>query len=292
MKRAAALAAMLAATVAQASDDAQWYLQADNDVAFVSDRWYTSGVRIARSHRSAPDQRIEWGLVQEIYTPDTNHYHPNDRPYAARLFVSGARHDFSPSGYRTLEATLGMRGPAALGRQTQEAVHRVVPAPEDDWSRQLSNRVDVQAIYSQTQPFALWGRADAGFVSHYGAVLGNNVTFAHMGGEWRSGGAAQVPTSALRFAATPPVSHAAAGLSGFAGASARWVVRNTLLAGNADENALEIRRKRGVYRLAAGLAWTEPWGVVTFALVQDSREFETQHSLQRFGSLAVHLSFF
>jgi hypothetical protein len=49
--------------------------------------------------------------------------------------------------------------------------------------------------------------------------------------------------------------------------------------------------KHGVVRLAAGVAWSAPWGVVTFALAQDSREFETQRTLQRFGSLALHLAF-
>jgi hypothetical protein len=48
---------------------------------------------------------------------------------------------------------------------------------------------------------------------------------------------------------------------------------------------------RWVLRVAAGVAWAADWGTVTFSLVQDSREFETQRSMQRFGILALHLGF-
>jgi hypothetical protein len=285
--RAAATIAALALAAPCAAEDAQWYLQIDNDVAFTTDRWYTSGLRIARTHRSEDGRRIEWGLAQEIYTPNLNRYQPDDRPYAARLFVSGARHDYAPDRHRTLEATLGVRGPSALGRQAQELVHRVVPAPEDDWSRQLPNRLDLQLIASQTQALAFCPRHAC--AAHFGAVVGTTQAFAHAGLELRAGGASQVASPMLRFAATPPIA-GAHGWSAFAGASARAVARNTLLEGNADAGAPDIRIHRGVFRLAAGLALASRWGVVTFALTQDSREFDTQRAKQRFGTLAVHLA--
>ncbi|HEY2628920.1 MAG TPA: lipid A-modifier LpxR family protein, partial [Usitatibacter sp.] len=65
MNRGWAIAACALATAAFADDDAaRWYLRVDNDVAFHTDRWYTSGVRIARVKDA-----LEWGLTQEIYTP-------------------------------------------------------------------------------------------------------------------------------------------------------------------------------------------------------------------------------
>jgi len=283
-----AAVALLAPCDARASDDAQWYMQVDNDAAFISDRWYTSGVRIARSHRSGDAQRIEWGVVQEIYTPNTNRFNPVDRPYVARLFFSGARHDYAPGAHRTLELTAGVRGPAALGRETQDFVHRVVPAPEDDWSRQLPNRLDLQAIAVQSRDLAIDAGQQAQGVLHYGAVVGTNVTLAHAGVEVRAGQPIEFP--ALRFAPTPPLA-TTHGWSAFAGASGRWVLRNTLLAGSNDPTVSEVRRNPGVARLAAGLAWANEWGVVTFALVQDSREFRTQQAMQRFGILTLHLSF-
>ena len=47
-----------------------WYAQIDNDVAFHTDRWYTSGVRVARAHKLAEGKYAEFGILHEAYTPD------------------------------------------------------------------------------------------------------------------------------------------------------------------------------------------------------------------------------
>ena len=314
MKRLAALAAGLGvAAGAIASDDAQWYLQVDNDVVFGTDRWYTSGLRLARSHRAAEpsgnlerlahevlkpsgaEQRFECGIVQEIYTPETERAAPGvvDRPYAARLFASFARHDFSPERFQTLEVDAGVRGPAAFGRQSQAFMHRFIPAPHVDWSRQLANRFDAQAIISQSRLFPIAGAAALQWALNSGVVLGNLVSLGHVGAElrWGSADSATLWNPLLRFAATPPVLRPnMSGWSAFAGASARVVARNELLTAPAGDAPLA--RNRGVLRLAGGLAWAQPWGLVTFALAQDSREFEAQRTPHRFGVLAIHLTAF
>ena len=264
-----------------------WYVQVENDVPFHTDRWYTSGFRIAHSHESREGRRLELGLVHEIYTPNLNHPQPNDRPYAARLFASVARHDYTPQMHRTFEATAGVRGPSARGEQAQEFVHRFIPAPEDDWSRQLPDHADLQLIASQTQALGFCPRDMC--AAHFGATLGTTQTFAHVGAELRTGGPQRVASNVLRFAATPPMA-GATGWSAFAGASARMVARNALLEGNADAGARDVRIKHGVVRVSAGVAWSGTWGSVTFALSQDSREFETQGSPVRFGTLAVQLA--
>jgi hypothetical protein len=288
MKRAAALAAgLLAAAAPAAADDAQWYLQVDNDVAFSTDRYYTSGVRLARTHRSAEGRRIEFGLVQEIYTPNLNRYEPDDRPYVGRLFGYGARHDYTAEMHRTLEGSLGVRGPSARGRQAMDLAHRVFPAPGDDWSRQLPDFVDLQLAASQSQ--ALGFCPPTLCAAHFGAAIGTTQTYAHAGLELRAG-PRPVPSQLLRFAATPPLA-GPPGWGAFAGVSARFVARNALLEGNADAGAPDVELRHGVVRLAAGVAWSGPWGAVTFALAQDSREFETQRVPQRFGSLALHVAF-
>jgi hypothetical protein len=286
MKSAALVVGLLAA-IPCAADDAQWYLQVDNDVAFHTDRWYTSGVRLARTHRTEDGRRIEWGLVQEIYTPNLNQYQPNDRPNAARLYVSGAIHAYEPDLHRTLEATLGVLGPSARGAKSTELIHRFIEAPENDWSRQLPDQLDLQLIASQTQSLPFCPR-DLCAV-HFGGAIGTTQAFAHVGAELRAG-PRPVASHLLRFAATPPLA-GPPGWGAFAGVSARLVARNALLEGNADAGAPDVETKHGVVRVAAGVAWSAPWGVVTFALAQDTREFETQRLLQRFGSLAVHLAF-
>ena len=50
------LLALCAAFAARAGESVPpWYLQLDNDVLFTTDRWYSSGVRLARSVALAGD---------------------------------------------------------------------------------------------------------------------------------------------------------------------------------------------------------------------------------------------
>jgi hypothetical protein len=264
---------------AGAPGDALWYLQVDNDVVFSTDRWYTSGVRIARVKDG-----VEWGVAQEIYTPEAKRWRPGvaDRVPVGRLLLSVARHDVTPQVFQTIELMAGVRGPAAGGRRSTEVIHHVIPAPFVDWTREPANAFDgtLAAVRSQRMgPVRV----------HYGAQLGTQVTFAHAGVEARVGNTGSAGRL-LRFAATPELS-AVEGWSAYAGAGLRGVARNKLLDGNYDPGAAPLSRERAVARLAAGVAWTGAWGTATFDLAQDSREFSGQRAPHRFGSLALHLSF-
>jgi len=294
--RDALLAALALFSVgAYADDDVHWYVQIDNDVAFHTDRWYSSGVRIGRVKTLDENRYLEFGILQEIYTPDVQKISPFgiDRPYAGRLLFTAALHDFLPQTYRTLELDAGVRGESALGRQATQFVHHIVPAQHFDWSNQLPDEFDIQAVAVQTHDFAIYKTDRARWALHYGAVLGNQVTFVHSGVELRFGDPRAITPPALRFAATPPISPwNAKGWSGYVGASARAVLRNTLLSQNANAFGPPLERENGVYRFAGGIGWLAPWGALTFSLVQDSREFVTQHSPHRFGMLGLHIDAF
>ena len=285
MKRpAVALLLAFTASIAAAAD-ARWYTQIDNDVAFGTDRWYSSGVRIARVADG-----VEWGLVHEVYTPDAKHWESgvSDRAPVARLLASAALHSRSPGVFQTLELAAGVRGPAALGRQATEAIHRLIPAPEVDWSRQLENRVDVSLAAVRSQSLGTdWIKG------HVGAVIGSDVTFAHAGLEARFGANTAGSSQLLRFAATPPWSDGAPayGFGAMLGASARAVARNALLERNYDPFGPRISRRRSVTRMVASVSWSQPWGSLAFELAQDSREFDAQSAAHRFGSLALQVAF-
>ena len=277
--------------VAAVARDVDWYTQVDNDVFAAEDRWYTSGIRIARTQRLADGSRLELGLVQETYTPDVRVASLVDRPYAARLLLSAAWHVTAPGLHRTLQLDAGVRGPSAYGRQTADLVHRVVPAREFDWSRQLPDRADVQAVAVQTHDCGFAGSQRVRWALHYGGVVGTMLGFAHAGVELRVGGD-PIPAQALRFAATPPVPAGGThGLSGFAGASIRGIARNRLLLQNANRFGPSIEREHSVLRAAVGVAWSAPWGALTFTGVQDSREFETQRGAHRFGIVGLRVDF-
>ena len=295
-----AIAAVALATPAVAAaaegERVNWYLNADNDVAFHTDRWYTSGVRIYRSMpREEPGARLDMGLVQEIYTGDTNcdRCQVPDRPYAGRLLLSFARQVARSDSLTTLGADLGVLGPGAYGRQAQKFAHQLVPAPSDDWSRQLHNRFDAQLVAARSQRVLGAEDGPVSLIAHGGVVLGTVQTFAHVGGELRVGrGATSVGlTPSMRYAATPPAPLAgtARGWSAFMGLGIRSVMRNRLLRNNPDDPSPSPTRNRTVRRAAVGVAWAAPWVAITFAWVTESREFMEQHDPQRFATLSLQL---
>ena len=283
--RLAATAACLLAGAAFAGDGpARWYVRVDNDFFFHTDRWYTSGVRIARV-----EGPIEWGIVQEIYTPESKYESPTlqDRAPTARLLATLAKHFVSANTFDTVELEAGVRGPSARGEQAQDFAHRIVDSGVTvDWSRQLPDAFDASAIGVRTQALG------AGFRGHVGAVLGTQVTFAHVGLEWRYGDPRAPSSAMLRFAATPPfLGEPALGWSFYVGASARGVARNELLSKNYYVYGPDLAKKDEVTRVAGGVAWSQPWGDLAFDLVQDSREFDGQRTAHAFGSIALHLAF-
>ncbi len=288
MRRAGcALAALAISFSAAAQTDPRWYLQVDNDVVFATDRWYTSGVRIARVARHG-DYELEWAIQQDVFTPEAKEFVLGriDRAPAARLFAAVARHDRAEMSFTTLQLAAGVAGPSALGEQSTDAIHRVIAAPDVAWERELPDRVDLHGTYSRSDRF---GRVRL----HHGVVLGNLVSFAHAGAEWRFGDTvADLASPMLRFAPTPPWSGSgAAGWNAFAGASLRYVARNRLLERPYDPAGERLEREKSIVRVAAGVSWQAGWGSATFAVAQDSREFEGQREPQRFGSLTVHVPF-
>jgi hypothetical protein len=282
VRAALAAAALLAVGVAHAADDeARWYVRIDNDVVFETDRWYSSGVRIARVQRG-----WELALEQDVYTPEAKRLDAVDRSPAARLLASLARHYEGEGSLLTLEADAGVRGPSAKGKQATAAIHHIVHAPFVDWSRQLPDRFDGSLVFARTQELgALPLRA------HFGATVGTQLTFAHAGIEARIGDPRAPSSSMLRFAATPPFATGASGWSAYVGASARAVGRNELLGPDYYTGAADVTRRDEVTRIATGVTWSAAWGAIVFDLVQDSREFDGQRTPQRFGSLALHFAF-
>ena len=289
---AVACLALLLAPGVLAEGAGGWYTQVDNDVFFHTDRWYTSGVRIARVVPRG-DREVEMGLLQEIYTPEARLHDPVDRPTAARLLATLASHDRRDGEWTTMELDLGVTGPAALGRQAQELVHRVVPAPHEDWSHQRTNRVDAQFAWVRSHDFEADPAKPAHLYAHYGVVAGNQLAFAHGGVELRYGhGAAMgLSTPALRFAATPPLAQGDGSWAAFAAASVRAVAVNHLLDFAPGVDEPPARRKPTVGRFLAGVAWAGEAATVTFSLAEDTREFAGQRRDQAFGSVTLLVPF-
>ena len=287
---AGALAFALAPAAACAQErPARWYLQLDNDVAFNTDRWYSSGVRIARVAQGGVHE-IEIGVVHEVYMPEQRHWQPGraDRAPTARLLLDAARHTRDDRVFDTLEVQAGVQGKSALGEEVTRFIHHFIPGgSEVDWSRQLPDRFDASVVAARSM--------NAGPARvHFGGVLGTRIAFAHAGAELRYGpGSRDIDFQVMRFAATPPFARREGGhgWSVFAGASVRIVAHNAMLGPNYDPGGADIHGRPGIGRLAAGAAWTFERGSITFSLVHDTREFDEQRKPQHFGSLGAHWTF-
>ena len=285
--RALALCAVCSAAAAQ--PDPRWYFQHDNDVVFFTDRWFTSALRVARVAFHG-EHEVELALHQDIFTPEAKTFElgRSDRAPDARLHFAVARHDRIPGRHVTWEAALGVRGPAALGEETTDAIHRIIAAREVDWSRQQRNRLEAQLTYARSDRFQR-------LRVHHGVVAGTTLAFAHAGVEWRIGDqqVADLASPVLRFAPTPPWDAGGRrGWSSFVGASWRYVARNRFIRAPYDPFAPDLlRRERGVARFAAGITWLDRWGSLVFAVAQESHEFHSQRTPHRFGSLTVHVPF-
>ncbi len=148
--------------------------QAENDSVSTrsgtSDRYYTSGLRLgyttgtggvpgflARAGQAVWGdgvQRISIDLSQSIFTPGNtqlNPPNPRDRPYAGYLRLGAALIHDSDSARSLLGVSLGVVGPAALGRQVQNGFHDIIGDPETrGWDSQLRDEPAVELLAERT----------------------------------------------------------------------------------------------------------------------------------------------
>jgi hypothetical protein len=174
-------------------------LQVDNDAMVVGprhDRDYTHGLDASvGSRRCEAGSCRMWrlGLVQQLYTPSLSRPvdPPADRPFAGYVGLKGTLERRAPRSLWSLGATLGLRGPAALGEPLQRFIHGMFSFTEPpSWDRQL--------------PTAPW------------------VALTAQGGRWLQAGALRLGALGQAEVGTMRTM-AAAGLRMSVGEDARWL---------------------------------------------------------------------
>jgi hypothetical protein len=297
-------------------------LYSENDKYFVgTDENYTNGLKLSALSTDLRDQlRFLDGLVggdhprklglslgQNIYTPadtQTTALIPDDRPYAAWLYVGASFQVYRPAATEggparldVFELTAGVVGPAALGREFQNGFHRIIGVEEaQGWDNQIKNEPGVNLVYERKYRLATarardgWG---ADIIPHAGLSLGNIFTYANTGFEVRAGHAlpADFGSNLIRASGDsnalvrPPLSAFL-----FAAVDARAVARDITLDGNTLRDSQSIDKKHFVADLYAGLGLGTRHWQLTYAQTYRTREFTGQDKRSVFGSLS--LSFF
>ncbi|RME32867.1 MAG: lipid A deacylase LpxR family protein [Gammaproteobacteria bacterium] len=260
-------------------------------------------------HDCGLQRSVALALGQKIFTPrdiSRRDLIRDDRPYAGWLYGSAAFHNKNIDRLDTVELQLGVVGPAALGEQAQNTVHRLRGIPTArGWSNQLHNEPGLMLIYEHKRRL-LRGETGSGWgmdvIGHFGAALGNVHTYLSSGMEARVGwnipadfgtslirpggeNSAPVDSNAPRYRARQR-----AGFHAFAAVMGRAVLRDIFLDGNTIGDSHSVDRRSVVGDLVTGFGLTWRGVKLTYARVFRTREFDGQEHGHRFGSLSLSFS--
>lgn len=284
----------------------------DNDFFAGYDHHYTNGLQFAISADRAPlpawvrslpplrtgsDPHITLSLGQRIYTPtDKTRADPDplDRPYGGWLYALGEVRVRNGIAVDSVQASLGVIGPASFARQTQNIYHGLIGSEKaHGWDSQLDNQPALLLGFERAWPNTL--RTELGPLSvdvtpRIGATVGNVYTYANTGVVLRLGRnlADDYPVTSISLG--PPrdgyrPSDPRFGWYAWIGTEARLVAWNTFLDGNLFGGGPSVARNPFGHDLQLGLAAV--WGTsrIGFTFVRRSKEFETQVADDKFGQL-------
>jgi lipid A 3-O-deacylase len=299
-------------------------LQVENDAASTlkgtSDKNYTSGLRlgwtsgtnqvpgflqgVGRALWGDGVQRISLDISQQIYTPQNTQISPpdpHDRPYAGYLAATGSLIQDSDDWRSILALSVGVIGPAALGREVQNGFHDIIGDTENKgWHYQLPNEPAFE-IYSQRTwriPITSVGPLQIDALPELTLGLGIVRDYVQTGGVFRIGqglnsdfGAARIlPGISGQDAYTPTQPLA---WYFFAGADGQAVAHDEFLDGTTFGSSNAHVSKKwyvGEFEAGVGVIWH---GVrVTYTQTWQTEEFHGQKGgLFNFGSLAASVRF-
>jgi len=249
---------------------------------------------------------ISWSVGHNLYTPSditVAARQDDDRPWAAFVYGSAGLVSITKNHIDSLEATVGLVGPAAMGEQIQKFIHRHVsnsPMPKG-WRHQLKNEPGLMLSWERSwrERYGLdalgWS---AGATPYIGATVGNIYTYANTGVTFYL-----TPYSG-RFQDTPVRVRPAMPGTGafvvpentlnwylFGGAEARLIGRNIFLDGNTFTDSHSVDKKYLVGDVTAGIALTYGRTRVSYALIYRTREFDDQDKGDIFGTVTLGVRF-
>ncbi len=230
---------------------------------------------------------------------------PSDRPYAGWLYLGLGYNARNKQRMDSAEINLGIVGPAALAKQTQNLIHDLRGKPRFyGWDNQLENEPGIQIVAERKQKIAE-SDSSAGpqfdAITHYGASLGNIKTYLNAGFELRIGN--RIPddfgTSPIRPTgdSNSPLEGESArrfsegGVHAFISADARVVARDIFLDGNTFSDSHHVAKKHLVGDIAAGIAWQWRGGKITYAHYVRSKEFVGQSATHGYGSITLSVEY-
>jgi len=273
-------------------------------------RWITKKVPTLRQDAARQNYKVGLSFGQDIFTPsDTTRAIPDpaDRPYAGWLYTSVDLQAVSADGrtLRIAEITLGMVGPAALGRQVQNGFHQMIgDATAKGWNHQLKNEPGIILGLERRRRMLRQDlgspQVSADLIGHYGIMLGNIRTNAYAGPAVRIGWHLPEDFGAdiIRPGGGDEAPARSASIYAFVSSQAQAVARNIFLDGNSWRAGPSVEKRPVVGDLDVGLVGRFPmrFGSIRglqFAYIQNYRtnEFYGQVKPDLFGSISLSVLF-
>jgi lipid A 3-O-deacylase len=330
----ATAAAAFGAGLARADDIHRFSVIEENDsIGFDSDKYYTQGLEFiylgpdvaADSAWIAPfdaladlgpfdatgagavSRRYEVLLGQSMFTPEDTAREdpdPDDRPYASWFYGGvGLIQDTDRRRLDHLELLVGVIGPAAFGKKTQNDWHQYIGVSRSrGWDEQLDNEPGLMLSYERKwrflQPLGSGLAVDA--IPELGITVGNVMDYVQAGGMIRFGKnlEADYGPSRIRPALSGTPYFNSDYLDGpfgfyvFVGVQGRAIARNLFLDGNTFEDSRSVDSEALVGDLSGGLSMF--WGgsvkldaVVTYR----TEEFEQQDDPTKTAGINVTMGF-
>lgn len=242
-----------------------------------------------------------FSLGQNLYTPEDIELRTpdkDDRPYAGFLYGSLGFDTVRDNHIDGVELTLGVVGPAALGRQTQESVHDVLGAKDPaGWDYQLKDEPALMIAGQRHWPDFQTFTYDNLFLRlspHVNASLGNVYTYAGTGAtlqlmpkqhKWQAPPLRVRPAIPGNGYFKVPQNHFSWSL--FTGFESRYMIRNIFLDGNSFKNSPSVDKKPLVHDANAGISLTFGKTQLAYTLNWRSKEFDGQDEESLFGALSI-----
>jgi lipid A 3-O-deacylase len=319
----AALFALIAATGVSAEQDEPsglWVVEYENDLFAGEDRYYSSGIRLSRIGltRNPPSwlesvarrfpgfddaEALPYSLsiAHNIFTPadvENPEFPPDDRLYAGWLHLKFSTGTLHSRGADRVRVGIGIAGPAAMGKQIQKGIHRLVDADRPvGWSEQLRNEPTLLLGYDRFRRLFEIGTPSGmrlDFNTLGGVTLGNAYTNLSAGAFVRWG------SNMANDYGPPRITPAVSGSSYFQprenrswylylGTEGRAVGRDLFIEGNTFGGRDGVEARRLVGELFGGIVFTQGPFRLAYTHVWRSREFVGQEAAQDYGALSMSL---
>jgi hypothetical protein len=287
----------------------------DNDFFAGEDRHYTNGfgvVWIPDGGSDHPDwsrqlaESVPWfpttGEFRHGYAFGQSMFMPldTDRPYAGWLYAAFGVGRRTERRSDVVALIAGVVGPAAMARQVQDTVHRIVGSDRPrGWNSQLHNEPGLMATYQHSWLGIARSQVagyDVDVTTYVGGAVGNVLTYGSVGTMVRFGAPSpeSFGTPRVQPALLDPGRFTVAKGRGwylFAGIEGRAVLHNIFLDGNTFRDSPSVDKKTWVSDLQLGEVGQFGRYKVEFTQVLRTKEFQSQRKADRFGAVSVSIAY-